>query len=102
MRIMCNVNMNALEIVGQSLKNKKLAIFCGSGISKNSGLPIVSEIVPCILERLGLNEEEIRKIMMTTMPFEVFIELLDNNSDISPIINIYGLGEPNTNPLVIG
>jgi NAD-dependent protein deacetylases, SIR2 family len=93
--------MNALEIVSQSIKSKKLAVFCGAGISRNSGLPTVSDIVTCILKRLGLNKEEIEEIMANAIPFEAFMELLDDNSDISPILNIYGLGEPNTNHIFI-
>lgn len=41
----------------------EIVIFCGAGISRDSGLPLVNEIVPYILLRLSSSDEDIEIIM---------------------------------------
>jgi len=99
---------SAFEIINQDLKDEKLAIFCGAGISNYSGLPMVSRIVPVLLEGLELELVDIKKIYDNgdenrplKLPFEAIVEILFENSNIDPVLDIYALGEPNTNHVFI-
>jgi tetratricopeptide (TPR) repeat protein/NAD-dependent SIR2 family protein deacetylase len=85
----------------QSIKAKETVVFCGAGISRHSGLPIVNELVPYILGKLGVTPEETQTIMNSNLPFEAFMETLRSNSDVDKIFDIFNLGEPNTNHILL-
>ena len=78
-----------------------LAVFCGAGISKNSGLPLANELKQYILEKLSVNKEDMKEIMSSNLPFEAFIEIISENTDISKIFQIFEKGEPNINHMII-
>jgi len=93
------------EIV-ESIRRKELIIFCGAGISCNSGLPIVNQFVPYMLGKLEITKEEEQILMGTSLnnmriPFEVFIQVTQGNSNVEPIYDIYELGAPNTNHFLL-
>jgi len=93
--------MNILENI--ITNHDKLAIFCGAGISYNSGLPLASQLVEYILNKLPIkikdNEEILETIIngkkVLKIPFESFIEILSKNSDVEPIIELFKEGESN-------
>jgi len=80
-------------------------VFCGAGISMNSGLPIVSQLVPYILDKLEVTEDT--RILITDnfnnpkIPFEAFMEVVIRNSISDRIMDIYNQGEPNANHILI-
>ncbi len=80
---------------------RDFAIFCGAGISKNSGLPLANELKQSILERLPVDKKDMDEIMNSILPFEAFIETLSENTDISKILDIFEDGKPNTNHILI-
>ena len=92
---------NQVQEVNNLIKEEKLVIFCGSGISYNSGLPLAGGLRRAILEKLPIEEKEISEIIESNLPFEVFMEVLAHNSDISEILDIFKDGEPNTNHILI-
>lgn len=95
-----SINTFLRELI-KSIKAKETVVFCGAGISRHSGLPIVKELVPYILEKLGVTKEEAETIMQSNLPFEAFIETLRDNSDPHKIFDIFDLGEPNTNHILL-
>jgi len=78
-----------------------LAIFCGAGISKNSGLPLAGKLKQCILKKLLVEESDMNEIMNSNLPLEAFIEAISENTDVSKILQIFQKGEPNTNHILI-
>ncbi|OGW10534.1 MAG: hypothetical protein A2W75_08795 [Nitrospinae bacterium RIFCSPLOWO2_12_39_15] len=88
-----------LDILG--LKEKEFAIFCGAGISKNSGLPLANKLKQSILEKLPIDKKDIDEVMKSNLPFEAFMESLSENTDISKILDIFKDGEPNINHILI-
>jgi len=87
-----------------SLKDEEFAVFCGAGISYNSGLPLANELKRYILKQLPINDEDIDEIMNSKLPFEAFIGKLSKNNGnigISKILDIFGNGEPNDNHIFI-
>jgi len=93
------MNEKYSDILG--FKKGEFAVFCGAGISKNSGLPLANELKRHILEKLPLVKEDIEEIMSSNLPFEAFMETLSENSDISKIFEIFENGRPNTNHILI-
>jgi tetratricopeptide (TPR) repeat protein len=87
------------------IKLNETVVFCGAGISRDSGLPVVNQIVPYILEKLKVPEEDLENILnqenSTKIPFEAFMEVLQENSTMERIFDIYGQGEPNTNHILL-
>jgi len=88
------INIKDLEI-------GELAIFCGAGISKNSGLPLANELKLSILQKLNLTPDEINKLMNSNIPFESFMEIISEATDISKILEIFEQGKPNKTHLLI-
>lgn len=78
------------------LCNKNTAIFCGAGISFNSGIPLVHDFVTKVLEYLDVPDMDIKKILDSNLPFESFIESLMEETDINEILDIFSCGSPNT------
>lgn len=82
-------------------EKREFALFCGAGISKNSGLPLANELKQYILEKLSIDKKDIDEIMASNLPFEAFMETLSESSDISKILEIFENGPPNTNHILI-
>src|SRR5215216_4633248 len=72
----------------------EVAIFCGAGISKNSGLPLANELKQYILRKLPIDEDGQNDIMESNLPFEAFVETLSENADISTLLSLFEHGEP--------
>ena len=86
--------------ITESIKKGKLAIFCGAGISYDSGIPTVDKIIPPILDKLGMDKEEKDKVWNSSLPFEAFMQILSENSeteDFFELLEIFKKGIPNTN-----
>jgi len=90
-----------------SLKKKELIIFCGAGISRDSGLPLTNQMEKSILRAIfnnindSKNFENIHEIMKLKLRLEVFMEAISENTDISKILNVFKGGKPNTNHIII-
>jgi tetratricopeptide (TPR) repeat protein len=129
--------IETINEIAKGINAGETVVFCGAGISYNSGLPVVKQFSPYVLltlcasreerpkiegklkgvqdtqgksgglikkvcELAEVSEEAIRKVM-DALPFEAFIETLDNYSDIDRIFDIYDADsykpavEPNAN-----
>lgn len=97
--------MTVIEQIADQLLNKKSIIFCGAGISRNSGLPIVDQLVTIFLREMKISKESIKEIVDNSgklkVPFEYFIEKISENCNTEILYNIYSLGSPNTNHIFI-
>ena len=92
---------NQITEIISSIRSRDLVVFCGAGISRNSGLPIANELTRTILEELPIKAVDINEIIESDLPFEAFMEYLSESSDISNILNIFVDGKPNTNHVLI-
>jgi len=84
-----------------SLGLKELAIFCGAGISRNSGLPLANELKQYVLRKLSVGKRDMEEIMVSNLPFEAFMETISANTDILKIFEMFEEGEPDTNHILI-
>ena len=91
--------------ITQAVNSGETVIFCGAGISRNSGLPVVNQLVPSILNKLNLPQKDKERILDSNnnpkIPFELFIQNLKLSCEVNEILSIYELGVPNTNQLLI-
>lgn len=85
----------------RSIHNGRVIIFCGAGISANSGLPLATPFTESILVELNASKYEIDRIRKATLPFESFMRTLQDNSSIEIFLDIFDRGEPNLNHLLI-
>jgi tetratricopeptide (TPR) repeat protein/NAD-dependent SIR2 family protein deacetylase len=69
---MANQFLNSLNI--QNLKDEELGIFCGAGISRDSGIPIVKPFLDYILTQFGLSKDEKHILLNDEQPFEKVVE----------------------------
>ena len=88
-----------IKHVKKSLGSKNMALWCGAGISKWSGLPTAVELLECVFTQLGLSKSEIDVLTgdgRLPLPFELYIELLLEDG-IDFVGDVYALGKPNRN-----
>lgn len=78
------------------IKKGEIAIFCGAGISLNSGIPIVPQLLRDLLTKLNLPEDHIQLLLQSGLPFEAFMEVFDQVSDITALLDIFTI--KNINP----
>lgn len=83
--------------IAKSISGKNISIFCGAGISFNSGLPLATDLVKNILAALDIKEADASIILNSNIPFEFFIETIRNEVSVDEILEIFSNGEPNTN-----
>lgn len=96
--------VEAVNKIIDGINSGETVIFCGAGISRNSGLPVVNQLVPHILEKLEVSDNDANLILdkdnYPRVPFEVFMQYLQENSNLERIFDIYNQGEPNTNHIL--
>ncbi|WP_421870646.1 tetratricopeptide repeat protein [Marinoscillum sp.] len=80
-----------------SIRSGNSAIFCGAGISYNSGLPLATDLVKKILESIDIKGKDAVPILNSNMPFEFFMETIFKEVSIDEILDIFKMGEPNAN-----
>ncbi len=97
--------LEALAVeISNSLQKKEIVIFCGAGISKDSGLPLANELKAFIILIFQVVTEKFTKNKIaydTDDPFEIFMDHLSSVMKISKILDLYEAGEPNTNHILI-
>jgi tetratricopeptide (TPR) repeat protein len=79
----------------EDLRTGKMAIFCGAGISYKSGLPVVRPFLCKLFDMLSLTDQEKKSILGSETPFENILELISQETDISLLKEVFGLGQPN-------
>jgi tetratricopeptide (TPR) repeat protein len=85
----------------KALKTKDAAVFCGAGISYNSGLPIVSALLDYLFSKLELTTKEAEEIYNSDLPFESIMEMVLNESGLEEIQNIFTAGNQNANHILL-
>jgi len=82
-------------------KSGDYIVFCGAGISFNSGMPLAIDFATYVLDVLSCSREYREKILNSDIPFEVFMETLKEQVNISHLMNIFSKGSPNRNHFLL-
>lgn len=88
---------DVIENITKYIKRSELIVFCGAGISFNSGIPLVYEIKKNVLKQLALGDKEINSIVEFPMPFESFMESLIDRCKTDLLFDVFESSHPNTN-----
>lgn len=83
-----------LEKLAHLLMAGHVAVFCGAGISIDSGLPSADDLRAALLELLPASEREVDWLRHYGMPFEEFLEAIHNHVALGPIRDLFAEGEP--------
>ena len=78
----------------ENIPDKSLAVFCGAGVSYNSGMPLVGGkygLIASILSHLPLDNELQSKIMKVSIPFELIIETITKGVSFEYRKGLYNL-----------
>ena len=84
-----------------AIQSNETVVFCGAGISIHSGLPSANNLIWYVLGELGISEREVNIIINSELPFEAFIDTLREYSNIISLLNIFDVGSPNTNHILL-
>ncbi|WP_167611747.1 tetratricopeptide repeat protein [Maribellus sediminis] len=87
--------------ISEKIKKRETAIFCGAGISYNSGLPLVNDLIKYVLNSFDVEDADSNKILNSDLPFESFIQTLADEVNIEKILDIFAKGSPNINHKLI-
>lgn len=90
-----------IEDFYEILQPGNIAVFCGAGISKNSGLPLAGELLHGILSRLIKKQEHLEAVKADAMAFEEWLGLFDSYSDVRGLVLLFREGLPNVNHKLI-
>lgn len=84
------------RILQDLFKNRNVAILCGAGISRNSGIPTVKHINSQLVKELTIrkNDSEAIKEVLEKLPFEAVIECILEIFPNAPVFEIYKRGTP--------
>ncbi|MBW7941596.1 MAG: SIR2 family protein, partial [Candidatus Kuenenia stuttgartiensis] len=85
------------EFLYKHLKRHDVAVFCGAGISYNSGLPIVSTLLDYLFSKLEITPSQKKSIVSSNLPFESIMEIVLRESTLDEFIDCFLGGIPNAN-----
>lgn len=84
------------------LRRGELAIFCGAGISINSGIPKAHDMKKKVLDEFDMpTEKQEREQIASLIPFEIFMEALSERTNFNELVKIYRVGSFNKNHKLI-
>jgi len=100
---MSGVNEVIAELI-ELFRNGEIWVFAGAGISVNSGIPVVNQLVPEVLGKLGVSEKDIKIYMESRFCFEEFVQTLlecSEKEDAQLLLDLFSEGKPNTNHILL-
>lgn len=80
----------------RSIKGRECVVFCGAGISRNSGIPLVVEFEDHLLTALKVHEMDRSRLIRSDLPFEAFMEVLQLSNGFGELLSVYSMGLPNS------
>lgn len=76
------------------LRSGKVAVLAGAGISRDSGIPIVTDFLKELVNRLSGEEDEESVTALEGVPFESTLEYIQKQVPINRLLKTYTLGNP--------
>ncbi|HTD42306.1 MAG TPA: SIR2 family protein, partial [Mucilaginibacter sp.] len=97
---------NLSQIISELARpDEKFIIFCGAGISANSGVPLAIPFLSKILDGFRITKKDKVKLIFRdnrlAMPFELFFDVFLKNPADYALLDVFKIGGPNTNHLFI-
>ncbi len=89
------------KFISKIIEKIERIIFCGAGISLHSGLPLTNDCVRYVSAKVNITKKDTEAIINSNFPFEAFIETLSKAGSIDRIFEMFDIGEPNTNHILL-
>lgn len=89
--------MTITDHICHIIQKKRFILFCGAGISMNSGIPSVVPLLRRLLSKLGCEEDHLQQFLNSSFPFEATMENLNERTSIRSLLKIFDLNNPNAN-----
>src|SRR5271157_176294 len=92
--------VDCIDRIAGLVREGRLTVFCGAGISKPAGLPDAIEFVRTIVDWTSMTSQErdlVARVVPKTLPFERLMEtILGLMSDPirDRLLSVFGLGQP--------
>jgi tetratricopeptide (TPR) repeat protein/NAD-dependent SIR2 family protein deacetylase len=84
-----------ITAISTAIDQQQLAVWCGAGISRHSGIPTVIDFKGEVLRLLGASDDVRDALLESNHPFEAFVETLQTCDPTGHLYNVYTLGRPN-------
>jgi len=68
-----------IDKIAREINTGGTILFCGAGISFNSGIPVVNQLMSEVISKLGFEEHERQQLLKAFPSFEGFMQLLLEN-----------------------
>jgi tetratricopeptide (TPR) repeat protein len=85
------------EKVLELINSKSLALFCGAGISYNSGIPTVRPLIEYMFRKFGSIDEHTQVYLDSNFPFEATVEVIAQDTLIKGLLDVFDYINPNAN-----
>jgi NAD-dependent SIR2 family protein deacetylase len=85
------------EKVLELINSKSLALFCGAGISYNSGIPTVQPLIEYMFRKFGATDEHIEAYIDSNFPFEATVETIALDTLVKGLLDVFDYINPNAN-----
>lgn len=81
--------MMEYNVLLELIQHSRVACFCGAGMSINSGIPMVPQLLRAILMRLNLSENEIQALLKSNLPFESFMQSFIEATEADRLLDVF-------------
>lgn len=78
------------------LREKRVAVLFGAGVSVNSGLPSGSSLRSALFKAITADRGARSALERSRLPLEAVLEKIGERFDISPVLELFNLGEPSS------
>lgn len=82
-------NLSYESLTDQLVAGRGWGVLAGAGISRESGLPLATELICVLLGLLGASVELTQKILNVGLPFEVLMDTFVGNSDDRRLLEVF-------------
>jgi tetratricopeptide (TPR) repeat protein len=92
-----------IDSISEAVRAGTCGVFCGAGISYNSGLPLARPFLETTLRHCRSRYQPVPPNWdslwdtVSVLPFEFFLETLEAAFDVVPLLEVFRKGSPNTN-----
>lgn len=76
------------------MRRGHVALFCGAGISANSGMPTARELIDRLADALQCEAQDRAALSIDRLPFEAFLQILSEGAPLEPMIGLYKASRP--------
>lgn len=86
--------MADLAEIATLLSSRRTGVLAGAGVSLHSGVPIVSHLIPALLDSVGMSADQRARFLRVNPPFERTVEALLDGAQVGGFFNVFAARTP--------